>query len=98
MMLLAANGIYATHIYTSLLLLEQWVERTSARSASPGSSDEEGCGVIPALDGADSDQCLAENREPFDQSTVTTYITDPQPFQVYYRDLRKVEGHKRNTN
>ena len=43
-------------------------------------------------------RCEAENREPFYQSIVKTYITNPQPLEVYYRDLSKIPGHKRTTN
>ena len=43
-------------------------------------------------------QCESENREPFYQNTMTTYIDNPQPNEVYFRDLKKIEGHPRNTN
>ena len=43
-------------------------------------------------------QCEAENREPFYQSILTTYIDNPQPYEVYFRDIKKIEGHPRNTN
>ena len=43
-------------------------------------------------------RCEAENREPFYQHIVKTYITNPQPLEVYYRDLSKIPGHKRTTN
>jgi len=44
------------------------------------------------------EKALANNREAVYQSTITTIIENPQPNQVYYRDLRKVEGHNRNLN